>query len=712
MPDSNRCSSFLLLALALPAQSPPPIDWRQHAEQHLVAARDRTLATCKDRGLQLPDEFLAWVDAEATRRASVWGCRRDPLPVLLLLRSLEIDLGERTVRSDYPQLAIAFAIAGSYRPLGGKAGGWNDGDDAVEMALPDIRPRPPLQLVIPTDPRVRVDCKDKNRALDRDDHIVNFLEDHAEIEVDAPKEPLPPLVYDERGIAAPHRPTAAGKLRRPLVAADVIASAALQREFNDYMTAHGHRDVRIDCGDRAVHWFSTEAIDDRAHRERIKAAHELLHTAYRNKGRMPAERDRAPTAAESMAWFIRNDRQPFTDAERQERKVARFPLQAPWPVLLMLAADDQPLREREAIWTAVQGGAPLRTYGEYIGGIAQQFDMQSARRVSPFPFAYGSIQMMWKDGGVCGTMGNIGARSHRIAGSPASTAGQPGHCAVVRMTHDATTGKFHCRGEQYASGGDDVTTVHAGFDYDDVGGRRPMAWHQSVAAGVSHDPATFVTTLVMRRAFDALEPAARAAQAVALVEQGLQVNPFAIVLVDAAVTAAPDHRLALAIADACATQLAKTVPGQEHELYRTTIRDLAHARIEQLPPASPEAWSSLLDELERQGCTRPSLLARCWQGSEGEQGFATRSKAAIGEYLASPERSKNRRAGNALARTVETWAKSLKGKARKESWAATLLEPFAGKEILTLRGKQVVDPVVVVLCKLAGRPQPVIGDGK
>ena len=99
----------------------------------------------------------------------------------------------------------------------------------------------------------------------------------------------------------------------------------------------------------------------------------------------------------------------------------------------MLAADDQPLREREDIWIKFRDDGEFRTYGEYIGGIAQQFDMQSARRVSPLAFNYGSIQMMWKDGGVCGTMGNIGARTYRICGAPSSTAGQPGHCAIVRM---------------------------------------------------------------------------------------------------------------------------------------------------------------------------------------------------------------------------------------------------------------------------------------
>ena len=76
-------------------------------------------------------------------------------------------------------------------------------------------------------------------------------------------------------------------------------------------------------------------------RKRIVAAHQLFEHAYRAKGRMPAERDRAPTAAESMAWFIRNDQWPFTAEARAARHWPLFPLDAPWPTLMMLAADDQ-----------------------------------------------------------------------------------------------------------------------------------------------------------------------------------------------------------------------------------------------------------------------------------------------------------------------------------------------------------------------------------
>ena len=649
-------------------------------------------------------------------RTSVYGCRRDPLPVLLALRSLEIDLGPDIVRRDYTQLALAFALQRSYQKKASKASGWNDGDiEPPDDNLPDITPRHPLVLTIPGDPRTPVNTKNATRALDRDDRIVNFLEDHAEIEVDVRVMELPPLEYDDKGIAKPQDKAVqvVKKVRRAPLGADVIASAALQAEFNAYMAAHGHADVRIDCGERVVHWYSESSVDDEASRKQIAAAHELFHSAYRNKGRMPAERDRAPTMAESMAWLVRNDRHAFPPDVRTAREWPRFPLNAPWPVLLMLAADDQPLREREDIWLRFRDHGEMKTYGEYIGGIAQQFDMQSARRVSPLAFSYGSIQMMWKDGGVCGTMGNIGARTYRICGVPSSTAGQPGHCAIVLMEHDRKTGRFHCKGGQYASGGDEVTTVHAGWNYDDVGGRKAMVFHQAIAWGCNHSFPALLDTLVLRRVFDALPAEQRARDVVPFATAALSRNPFALAVLDGVIAAATDADTLLHLVNTFERHAAPALDGKEHVLYRTTVRDLAHARIGALPaPKDPPANRKLLDELERQGCTDSLLLARCWRAIDGEAGFTQRCKAEVERYLASLGRSKERRIGREVARRIKSLGDTVKGKAAKAAWANELLPLFDGKETLVFRGKTVVDPVVAELCKLAGRELPKVEPAK
>jgi len=671
---------------------------------YIAEARERTLDALRERKIELPADFLAWIDKTPIVRDTVYGCRKDPLPVLLALRSLEIDLGEDTVRRDYTQLALAFALQDSYAARGAQGTGWNDADGAkAPEALPDVSPRPRLELVVPADPRTPVDTKSTARALDKFDHIINFLEDHAPIEVETEVKELPPLEYDDKGIAKPQGKAVTVKkmVARPLYGADVIASAALQAEFNAYMAAHGFGDVSIDCGDKVVFWKATEMVNDPGQKKRIADAHDLFHDAYRAKGRMPAERDRAPTASESMAWFIRNDRWAFSDADRAARGWPRFPLNAPWPVLMMLAADDQPLREREEIWARFRDTGEFRTYGEYIGGIAQQFDMQSARRVAPLAFNYGSIQMMWKDGGVCGTMGNIGARTHRIVGTPAATAGQPGHCALVVMGYDAKTKQYRCFGEQYATGGDEVTNVHAGWNYDDVGGRRGMIWHQTVAWGVNDDFDAFVDALAMRRVWDAMPADEQARECVKLVDQGLARNPFAITLVDAAIAAAPDAKTVLAVLEAFNRRADEIAKDKQYALYLTTVRDLAHARIERLPaPATQDETAKLLETLERQGCTNAALLARCWRALGGDDEFVARCKSSVEAYLASPDRTKDRRAAQKFASQVRELAKQVKGPAKRR-WAEQMLGYFKDNENITIRGKTIVDPAVEELRKLA-----------
>lgn len=706
--------STLLVAGVVSAQQALPVGespaaatpWGEGAiAQFVQQQRDRTLAAVAGRGLELPADFVAWVDADPTRQATVYGCRREPLPVLLMLRSLEIDLGPEIVRGEFEPLALAFAMHASYARPRAAASPWNDGDhDPAGDWLPDVTPRPPLQLVIPGDPRQPVDTKATDRPLDVDDHIVNFLQDHAPIEVEVDVEELPPLEYDERGVAKPRGKArqVRKKVTRGLVAADVIASAALQQEFHAYLAAHGHPEVRIDCGDQVVHWHATAAVADAGQRQRIAAAHERFVRAYRNKGLLPAARDRAPTAAESLAWYVRNARSALP------HRYPLFPSAAPWPLWLMLAADDQPLREREAIWQSFVATGTYKTYGEYIGGIAQQFDMQSARRVAPLAFDYGSIQMMWKDGGVCGTMGNLGARTYRILGVPASTAGQPGHCAIVYFEFDSATGRYRCRGGQYATGGDEVTTVHAGWHYDDVGGRRGMVFHQSVAMGVNRGLPSFVHTLVLRRMFDAARQRGEVVDGAAFVSASMSHNPFALAAVLGAIDAASDVGAALAVHDAFTAGLhAATARDESREdtgLYAATVRDLVHARIQALPaPDGVEGHRELLAALERQGCRDAALLARTWRGIGGDAEFAARTRAAVVEYLGSRARTQGKRAGEQFAGQLAQWAKSIQGRDGKQAWAAGLLAEFAGREMLQIRGKPGLDPAVLQLRKLAGQ---------
>ena len=678
---------------------------------YLDQARARTLAELAKRHLDVPRDFLAWIDADPVLQTSVYASRRDPLPVLLGLRSLEIDLGEQTVRRDYPQLALATAINASHRGWSSRPAMQNDSRGGrVDGALPDISARPPFKLSILGDPRTPVNTKDSTRPLDLNDHIVNFMEDHADIAVETFVRELPPLVYDDRGIAIEpkggRKPVEVRKVvaRKPN-AADVIASAALQQEFNDYMKARG-QSVAIHAGDKVVHWYSKAGVEN-PQRRQIDSAYELLRGAYRAKGRLPKERDPAATPAESMAWLIRNDRHPFTPEEKAARHWPLFPLNAPWPVLMMLADDDQPLREREEIWAKFRDKGEMKTYGEYIGDIAQQFDMQSARRLTPFAYDYGSIEMMWKDGGVCGTMGSIGARTHRICGIPAATAGQPGHCAMVRMATDPKTGLFSCVGGQYAGAGDEATTVHYAWNYDETAGIRPMVYHQSVAWSVNHGLPAYLDTLVIGRICEAMPAAEKAAKGPALLEQGLALDPYAFALADAAQQAAATPAAQVRLLDqlnSLLDQAAAKGGAPDTRLYRATLKEHFAARLAAMPPpADKAALAETLARLEKDSGTDAALLARYWIALEGETGLQARSRAAFANYLQQPRRNK---LAKPMSRNLETWARTIHDQTARTAWAAGLLKDFAGKELITVRGQPMVDDCLPILSKVAGVEVP------
>ncbi len=155
-------------------------------ERFLVFAKARALRADCDEGKTLPPDFLAWIDSDPIVRATVYGSREKAANVLLMLRSLDLDVGSDAVRRKYTQLALAMAVV-----------------EAKQGATADITPRTPMKLVIPGDPRHPVDTHAKDRPLDVNDHIINFLEDHAPVdgEVFGRYEQPPVLKYDERGAA-------------------------------------------------------------------------------------------------------------------------------------------------------------------------------------------------------------------------------------------------------------------------------------------------------------------------------------------------------------------------------------------------------------------------------------------------------------------------------------------------------------------------------
>ena len=578
----------------------------------LAYARQQALADLKIKGKSLPKDFLAWIDSDPEMAAGVYAAHHKPEDVLLWLYSLRLDLGKSRFEK-YRQLALAAALV-----------------SAKEGMEADIKPRKPLKLVIPGDPRKPADTKDPERELDRNDHIINFLNEHTiEEEVLVDSKGVPELRYDKKGIATGNPKRKKGlvtkKITRTLYAADVLASQKLQAKFNAYMKSRGH-DIRIDCGERVVHWKSRDMVRGEQYRK-INEAYLLFRRAYEAKGLMPARRDPFPSPAERCAYLIRNYEYKFPPKLQARRKWPRFPLTAPWPLLTMLAADRQPLREREERWVAFRDKGEFHTYGEYIGGIAQQQAMQSARRLAPYPFTYATIQIMLKDGGVCGTMGSISARGHNTLGIPASQATQPGHCAMVAFRYDPESRTYRCQGGQYATGGDEKTGPFTPWPFERqfkrtgrrngyeiaFHNRKPMVYHQSLAWGVNYSLPSYLDGTVAHAIFRLLPKDRRRTHGMKLLKSGLALNAYNFLLVDAAqdTAATPQEQILFWKSFLAALKPVAGKPGCPAEgLYNTTVKNRMFARIARLPiPKDKESVRSILSFLEKEKCSDAQTLA-------------------------------------------------------------------------------------------------------
>lgn len=687
----------------------PPMDltaareaWVKEGFAFTPAVKDAVIADAQAQarreleaeGKSLPPDFLTWVDADPVLKTTVYGARRDAAGILLMLRSLELDLGRDAVRKNYTQLALAMAVVAA-----------KDGHAA------DISEREPLVLQIPGDPRKPMDTKDPNRTLDLNDHIINFLNDHTleEDVVVGQKEEVPELKYDDKGVAIT-APAKKGKPKmipitekrtRTLYAADVIASEAWQEKFNAYLKEKGLTN-RVECGERIIHWKSSEMVRGEMNKK-IGDAFKLFRTAYEAKGLLPAARDTLATPAERCAYLIRNNEHVFPADVQEQRKWPRFPLNAPWPVLTLLVDYSQPLREREERWIAFRDKGETKTYGEYIGSVAQQFDMQSARRIKPHPFTYGTIQMMLKDGGVCGTMANIGVRTYNVLGIPSSTAGQPGHCALVTFGFDQKTGTYACRGGQYATAGDAGTGVHASWLFGDVDARRPMVYHQSIAWAVNHGLQGYLDSTVAHTFFKQLPEAERTAHGAKLLATASAMNPFNFLLVDDAMSrdGSPDElvafwkhlKLSLAAGKAgCPT----------NGLYNDTIRTKLFARLATLPvPTEMHRTENILAFMKEESCDNQAALVSYRLAATGLPALLAETEAAISNHVASVRTDES---CAARADEVAAVAGKIADKKERAVWAVARWQEIQGHELyLGRRNKITADKSLAVLGKLAGK---------
>ena len=577
-------------------------------------AREEALLRLKEKDLKIPQEFIDWIDSDLDIASGVYAAHHKSEDVLLWLYSLRFDLGKNKFEQ-YRHLALAAALV-----------------SAKEGMEADISPRDPLKIIIPDDPRKLIDTKGPGRKMDVNDHIINFLNDHTiEEKVLLDPNKRSKLKYDDRGIAIPSSDDKKkeGELTtetrtRSLYASDVLASQELQSKFNSYMESKG-LDISIDCGEKIIHWDSKAMVRGESYRK-INEAYALFRQAYEAKGLLPSKRDDFASPAERCVYMIRNYEYKFPPNVQEQRKWPRFPLTAPWPLLTMLAADRQPLREREERWIAFRDHGEFYKYGEYIGGIAQQHTMQSARRLKPYPFTYATIQMMLKDGGVCGTMGSISARGHNILGVPSCQAVQPGHCAVVYFQYDSKGNSYSCKGGQYATGGDEKTGPFTPWPFDAsfkrtgrkngyeiaFHNRKPMVYHQSLAWGVNYGVRSYLDATIAHAVFNMIPPQLQKDKGFRLLKSTISMNPYHFLIVNAAQDAASSVQGQIQFWNQFVSTLSSAAkkPGCPTEgLYKKSVKSRMVARIASFPvPKEKQSARKILSFLEGLKCDNKQIM--------------------------------------------------------------------------------------------------------
>ncbi|MFD0893646.1 hypothetical protein KBB96_07120 [Luteolibacter ambystomatis] len=375
----------------------------------------------------LPAALFAWVEQTPTVASTLYGIRgASPAQALVLLRSLELDLGTARM-SKYPQpvLATVMLHAGHVDLAKPEDSTFYIRDRHVKDYEKGIRylslaARAPLKVEIPKSPLVKVDTHPKDRPLDMNDHIINFMEEEE-------------TLRNGKVSVVPRREV--------IRACDIVADRKLQNEFNAYMASRQKDWQPLDCGDKELHWGFTAVAWTLPHVKDHTRAYKMFFDAYTAKGRLPAKRDNKPLPNVWLAYQIDN----------AETRGAILP--DAWPFAMYLMVNPVPLREAEFAWEEERTGKRPMRYIEYVNQVAQDPPKLALRRMTAFEFAYGSLPMMRKDGGVCGTHTATSNLAGVALGKCPLSASSPGHSYPAFFEKDAkgiyTTADASCSDEWY-----------------------------------------------------------------------------------------------------------------------------------------------------------------------------------------------------------------------------------------------------------------------
>lgn len=611
----------------------------------LAWRKAQAVAELAKHKIVLPKALLAAVDADPMAASTIYGIRHgSPAQALFVLRSLELDLGaDRMWKHKQTVLSAAVHYASGIDLA------------AAESNSFSLKQRGPLTVKIPAVPFTKADTHPKDRPLDMNDHIINFLEEEEVVQADGKKtiRPRDPI----------------------LTAGKVVADLKLQKEFNDYMATKSPGFEPIDCGDNVINTYKGP-IWRHAYCARLQRAGELFTKAYIAKGRLPEKNDPACSPSEWIAYQVSN-------AENPERKTD---LSSDWPIQSYMVGSRVPLREAEFVWDEKAKGINPMRYIMYIGLIAQSNNyLITLSRLQPFDFTYNSYpgKRLW--GGVCGSHTHTNCVAGSVLGKSMMACSSPGHSFPGGINRDA-------KGIYSFSGGTTNAAYYFGVDKPEPV-RSDFNKLYSLCWGMNFDPQAFVDADLAWTLEQSLPPQARAAHGDKLMISAAVLNPYHLGLVRKIQATLPTpqaqlgcYQEVLRALDAAASKPGCAAPAYRAELLKTLDQKLAAMPV----PTDKAAVAKVAAYLESRGDATYAKYRIARDGLPAVQ------EALLSDLRSSVSGARTPASTELLAQRISSVGGLVPDPPNKTAWSGKLLELLKGKEFFTLQPDAKKPPVTTL----------------
>jgi hypothetical protein len=240
-----------------------------------------------------------------------------------------------------------------------------------------------------------------------------------------------------------------------------------------------------------------------------------------------------------------------------------------------------------------------------------------------------------------------------------------------------------------------------------------MVYYQSVAWAVDAGFKSYLDSTLAYDVYRLLPEADCMAHGQALLESGLSVNPYNIVLADAAVAkaATPESEFHFwkSLQNSLAQQNGK-IGCSVDSLYNQTVQNYMFAAIAKLPvPATKTEANAIYKTLQDEKCENEDALALYQTATAGVGSLLSRTEEDFKTHLAS---ARDEASCELMAKELVAAAAKITEKSDRTQWLLARWEQIQGHEVYFGKGEKITTDVsATALAKLAGKklsPPPVL----